>query len=154
MKPLRHANHRQTTLASSVSVSGVGVHSGEAAQIILHPADPYHGIVFLRTGCDGHEREVRATFSAVTATSFATVLGDRKGPLVSTAEHIMASLRGLGVDNALIEIDGPEVPIMDGSAVAFVEAIDRAGIVELAAPRQVVGRVVVEQQEVCVAHGS
>ena len=63
------------------------------------------------------------------ATEFATVLGDREGPLVSTAEHVLAALRGMGVDNAIIEIDGPEVPIMDGSAAAFVAAIDQAGIV-------------------------
>ena len=63
------------------------------------------------------------------ATDFATVLGDRDGPLVSTAEHVLAALRGMGVDNATIEIDGPEVPIMDGSAAAFVAAIDQAGIV-------------------------
>ena len=63
------------------------------------------------------------------ATEFATVLGDREGPLVSTAEHVLAALRGMGVDNATIEIDGPEVPIMDGSAAAFVAAIDQAGIV-------------------------
>src|SRR5258708_7061519 len=74
--------------------------------------------------------------SAVTATEFATVLGDASGPLVSTAEHVLAALSGLGVDNAVIEIDGPEVPIMDGSAAAFVAAIEQAGIVALAAPRR------------------
>ena len=67
------------------------------------------------------------------ATEFATVIGDREGPLVSTAEHVLAALRGMGVDNATIEVDGPEVPIMDGSAAAFVAAIDQAGIVEQAA---------------------
>ncbi len=70
------------------------------------------------------------------ATEFATVLGDRNGPLVSTAEHVLAALRGMGVDNATIEIDGPEVPIMDGSAAAFVAAIDQAGIVTQSAARR------------------
>ncbi len=70
------------------------------------------------------------------ATEFATVLGDREGPLVSTAEHVLAALRGMGVDNATIEIDGSEVPIMDGSAAAFVAAIDQAGIVTQPAVRR------------------
>ena len=73
---------------------------------------------------------------AVTATEFATVLGDAEGPLCSTAEHVLAALAGLGVDNAMVEIDGPEVPIMDGSAAPFVAAIEQAGIVTLAAPRR------------------
>jgi UDP-3-O-[3-hydroxymyristoyl] N-acetylglucosamine deacetylase len=72
----------------------------------------------------------------VIATEFATVLGDREGPLVSTAEHVLAALRGMGVDNATIEVDGPEVPIMDGSAAAFVAAIDQAGIVSQSAARR------------------
>jgi UDP-3-O-[3-hydroxymyristoyl] N-acetylglucosamine deacetylase len=72
----------------------------------------------------------------VIATEFATVLGDREGPLVSTAEHVLAALRGMGVDNATIDIDGPEVPIMDGSAAAFVAAIDQAGILTQSASRR------------------
>ncbi|MBS0529117.1 MAG: UDP-3-O-acyl-N-acetylglucosamine deacetylase, partial [Proteobacteria bacterium] len=75
---------------------------------------------------------------SVTSTEFATVLGDQQGPLVSTAEHVLAALRGMGVDNATIEVDGPEVPIMDGSAAAFVAAIDQAGIVEQSATRRFV----------------
>jgi len=72
----------------------------------------------------------------VIATDFATVLGDKNGPLVSTAEHVLAALRGMGVDNATVEVDGPEAPIMDGSAAPFVAAIDQAGVVELDAPRR------------------
>src|SRR5205085_2811512 len=72
----------------------------------------------------------------VTATELATVLGDGSGPGISTIEHIMAALCGLGVDNAIVELDGPEAPIMDGSAGPFVQAIDEAGIVSLAAPRR------------------
>src|SRR5262249_53069140 len=67
---------------------------------------------------------------------FATVIGDKSGPLVSTAEHVLAALRGMGVDNATIEIDGPEVPIMDGSAAPFVDAIEQAGVIELGAARR------------------
>jgi UDP-3-O-[3-hydroxymyristoyl] N-acetylglucosamine deacetylase len=127
---------RQTTLRSQVTVTGVGVHSGSAASLTLGPADIDTGFVFVRTGADGADREVHATADAVVATDLATVLGDDGGPLVSTAEHVLAALRGMGVDNATIELDGPEVPIMDGSAAPFVAAIDRAGVVRQAAPRR------------------
>jgi len=94
------------------------------------------GFVFFRSGLDGCDREVQASVESVIATEFATVLGDRQGPLVSTAEHVLAALRGMGIDNATIEIDGPEVPIMDGSAAAFVAAIDQAGILSQAGTRR------------------
>src|SRR5580658_4615834 len=128
---------RQTTLRDDATVAGIGIHSGLPVTLTIRPADADSGISFLRTGIDGfHDREVRADVRAVTATEFATVLGDAVGPLCSTAEHVLAALAGLGVDNATIEIDGPEVPIMDGSAAAFVAAIDQAGIVTLTAPRR------------------
>jgi UDP-3-O-[3-hydroxymyristoyl] N-acetylglucosamine deacetylase len=128
---------KQTTLRVDASVTGIGVHSGLPATLTLHPADAGTGIVFLRTGIEGRpDREIRADVRSVTATEFATVLGDPSGPLCSTAEHVLAALSGLGVDNAVIEIDGPEVPIMDGSAEPFVAAIDQAGIVTLEAPRR------------------
>ena len=94
------------------------------------------GFIFVRTGLDETDREVPAVAASVTATDFQTVLGDREGPLVCTSEHILAALRGMGVDNATIEVDGPEVPIMDGSAAAFVAAIDQAGIVTQSATRR------------------
>lgn len=127
---------RQTTLRGSVSVTGVGVHSGAPATLVLGPAPVDAGYIFVRTSADGADREVQALADAVIATEFATVLGDREGPLVSTAEHVLAALRGLGIDNATIEVDGPEVPIMDGSAAPFVAAIESAGIVQQAAPRR------------------
>src|SRR5580698_6496451 len=119
---------RQTTLRSQATVTGVGVHSGLPVSLTLGPASVDAGFIFVRTGLDGCDREVQATAKSVIATEFATVLGDREGPLVSTAEHVLAALRGMGVDNATIEVDGPEVPIMDGSASPFVAAIDQAGI--------------------------
>jgi UDP-3-O-[3-hydroxymyristoyl] N-acetylglucosamine deacetylase len=128
---------RQTTLHDQAAVSGIGVHSGLPATLTMLPAKSDTGIVFVRCGVDGQpEREIRADVRAVTATEFATVLGDASGPLCSTAEHVLAALSGLGVDNAIIEIDGPEVPIMDGSAAPFVAAIEQAGIVTLPAPRR------------------
>jgi UDP-3-O-[3-hydroxymyristoyl] N-acetylglucosamine deacetylase len=102
----------------------------------LGPAPVDAGFIFVRAGTDGRDREVPATAEAVIATELATVIGDCEGPLVSTAEHVLAALRGMGVDNATIELDGPEVPIMDGSAAAFVAAIDQAGILTQSASRR------------------
>src|ERR1700694_1776454 len=127
---------RQTPLRSQATVMGVGVHSGLPVSLTIGPASVDAGFVFVRTGLDSSDREVQATAGSVIATEFATVLGDRQGPLVSTAEHVLAALRGMGVDNPTIEIDGPEVPIMDGSSAAFVAAIDQAGIVQQSASRR------------------
>jgi UDP-3-O-[3-hydroxymyristoyl] N-acetylglucosamine deacetylase len=127
---------RQTTLRAQATVTGVGVHSGLPVSVTLGPASTDAGFIFVSPGPDGRDREIRASADSVIATEFATVLGDREGPIVSTAEHVLAALRGMGVDNATIEIDGPEVPIMDGSAAAFVTAIEQAGIVSQAAQRR------------------
>ena len=127
---------RQTTLRSQATVTGVGVHSGLPVNLTLGPAPADTGYIFVRTGLEGCDREVQASAESVISTEFATVLGDRNGPLVSTAEHVLAALRGMGVDNAIIEVDGPEVPIMDGSAAAFVAAIDQAGIMTQQASRR------------------
>src|SRR5439155_26689303 len=94
---------RQATLCDQVTLSGVGVHSGLPVTLTLHPADAGSGITFIRTGLPGgREREIRADICAVTATEFATVLGDASGPLISTAEHVLSALRALGVDNAAV----------------------------------------------------
>jgi UDP-3-O-[3-hydroxymyristoyl] N-acetylglucosamine deacetylase len=131
-----HAS-RQTTLRDHATVTGIGVHSGLPVTLTLHPAEPDTGIVFIRCGANGCEdRELKAHFRSVTATEFATVLGDQNGPAVSTTEHVIAALHGLGVDNAVIEIDSAEVPIMDGSAAPFVAAIDQAGIATQTAMRR------------------
>jgi UDP-3-O-[3-hydroxymyristoyl] N-acetylglucosamine deacetylase len=128
---------RQTTLRDHTELRGVGIHSGLPVTLTLHPADADTGLRFVRTQLDGRqEREIPADMSAVTATEFATVLGDASGPLVSTAEHVLAALSGLGVDNAVVEIDGPEAPIMDGSAAPFVAAIDAVGLQTLDRPRR------------------
>ena len=130
-------NGRQTTLRDQVVVKGIGVHSGLPVTLIMHPAEADTGLVFSRCGSDGQaDREVKAIHRSVTATEFATVLGDSAGPVVSATEHVLAALRALGVDNAIVEVDGPEVPIMDGSAEPFVAAIDQAGIVVQSAARR------------------
>jgi len=128
---------RQTTLRQQVNVAGIGVHSGSPVTVTLHPAEADTGIIFWRDGIDGQkDREFAASFRSVTATEFATVLGDQSGPAVSTTEHVLAALYGLGIDNAIVEVDGPEVPIMDGSAAPFVDAIEQAGIAMLPVPRR------------------
>jgi UDP-3-O-[3-hydroxymyristoyl] N-acetylglucosamine deacetylase len=128
---------RQTTLREQVTVAGIGIHSGSSVTVTLHPAEADTGVVFWRCGIDGQrDRELTANFRSVTATEFATVLGDQYGPAVSTTEHVLAALYGLGIDNVVVEIDGPEVPIMDGSAAPFVAAIDQVGIVTIPAPRR------------------
>ncbi len=113
----------QTTLKSRVSLTGIGVHSGKPVSIHFAPADADTGVVFQVAG-----QEFRAIVSEVGATDLCTLLGDPAGVHIATIEHLMAALFGLGIDNLLIEVDGTEVPILDGSAAQFVEAIDQAGI--------------------------
>jgi UDP-3-O-[3-hydroxymyristoyl] N-acetylglucosamine deacetylase len=128
---------QQTTLRAPVTLTGVGVHSGDEATIVLHPAEANHGVVFLRTGLSGgRERLIDARHLTVTATELCTVIGERETGAVATIEHLMSALYGLGIDNALVEIDGPEVPILDGSAAPFVQAIDDVGVVAAEAPRR------------------
>lgn len=128
---------RQTTLQSRVSLSGHGVHSGKPATVTLHPAQAHHGIRLLRTGL---ENGATALFPArqdhVTSSELCTIVGNPKEGGVSTVEHLMAALYALGVDNALVEIDGPEMPILDGSSKPFVDAIDRVGLKRLEARRR------------------
>lgn len=126
----------QTTLRSRTCLSGVGVHSGKAVTIHFSPADADTGIVFNCQSADGEQREIRALVSEIGATDLCTVLGDASGIHVATVEHLMATLFALGVDNVAIDIDGPEVPIMDGSGQSFVEAFEQAGIAALAAKRR------------------
>lgn len=119
----------QSTIGAPVSVSGVGIHSGRVVSVHLHPAQINHGVVFLRTGLQhGRDQLIEAKHTAVTATELCTVIGQQPSGAVATIEHLMSALSGLGVDNVLIEIDGAEVPILDGSAAPFVQAIDRVGL--------------------------
>lgn len=121
----------QATLRDRVTISGVGVHSAAPAQVILHPAGVNTGIVFLRTGLPGgRERLLEANRGNLAQTALCTTLGDASGASVCTVEHLLAALAGLGVDNVLIEIDGPETPIMDGSAADYVAAIDSVGLTQ------------------------
>ncbi len=128
---------KQKTLERRVGLSGIGVHSGVPVAITLHPAEPDSGIVFLRGNLpNAPDVEIPARSHSVGSTELCTVLGDPKGASVATVEHLLAALAGLGIDNATIEIDGPEVPVMDGSSAAFVDAIDGVGIRVQDAPRR------------------
>jgi UDP-3-O-[3-hydroxymyristoyl] N-acetylglucosamine deacetylase len=124
----------QRTLRSRIPCVGVGVHSGRRVSLTLLPAPAGHGIVFRRVDLG---RDISATYKNVVDTKFCTTIGEGSAR-VGTIEHLMAALAGAGVDNALIELDGPEVPIMDGSAAPFAFLLECAGIVSLETPRKVI----------------
>ena len=126
----------QTTLRQKIDFNGIGVHSGQPVSMTLLPADANTGIVFNvtcpKTGCS---EDIPATFTSISSTDLCTVLGEVGGVYIATVEHLMAALRALNVDNVIVEIDGNEVPVMDGSSRVFVEAINQAGLRQLGAPR-------------------
>ena len=119
---------KQHTLSQSISISGTGLHTGILVDMTLHPANPGFGIQFQRVDLP-NQPVIKADCDLVTDTSRGTTLqvGEAK---VSTVEHILAALVGLGVDNLLIELNGPEIPIMDGSSAPFIEAIEKVGVLE------------------------
>jgi UDP-3-O-[3-hydroxymyristoyl] N-acetylglucosamine deacetylase len=118
---------KQTTLKAAVETDGIGLHTAVPVHIRLLPAPPDTGYVFRRTDLGGFE--IPATVESVAHCSYATTLM-RTGVMLSTVEHLLSALRGLGVDNTFIETDNLEIPILDGSAEVFAEMIERAGIVE------------------------
>ena len=123
----------QTTVETTVHFAGVGLHSGAPARLTIHPADAYHGIWFRRTDIAG-DAMIPARHDAVETSPLCTLLVNAAGVSVSTVEHVMAALSGCGVLNAIVEVDGPEAPILDGSAVEFVRGIRAAGVRRLDAP--------------------
>lgn len=125
---------RQKTLAKQVDLNGVGVHSGLPVHVCLKPAQQGTGIIFVRTDIKDQPNVIPALWSYVVDTRLCTLLANNAGVKIGTIEHLMAALRGADVSNVIIEIDGPEVPIMDGSSAAFIEAIDSVGVVEQEAP--------------------
>jgi len=128
--------HYQTTIKSRLTLSGIGVHSGKPVGVSFAPGDADSGIVFHCVGRDGCDCEIRGLVSEVASTDLSTVLGDPARGHVATVEHLMATVFALGIDNLSIDIDGPEVPILDGSAARFVEAFDQVGIETLDAKRR------------------
>jgi UDP-3-O-[3-hydroxymyristoyl] N-acetylglucosamine deacetylase len=117
----------QHTLRTPAFFAGVGVHTGAYTRVNVRPAPVDHGILFVRLDVTDRDNRVPATCEAVCKTQLGTVIGNAAGVTVSTIEHLMAALVMLGVDNAVVELDGPEMPIMDGSSEPFVRILDRAG---------------------------
>jgi UDP-3-O-[3-hydroxymyristoyl] N-acetylglucosamine deacetylase len=143
---------KQTTLASHAETSGTGLHTAVPVNLRLAPAPPDTGYIFKRTDLGGFE--IPASVEFIAHCSYATTLM-RTGVMLSTVEHLLAALRGMQVDNAFIEVDNLELPIMDGSSEAFIELIERAGVVEQPLSRKALlirERITVEQGErrVCV----
>lgn len=128
----------QRTLKSSINCSGVGLHSGHKITMTLNPAPVGSGVVFRRTDIRGGGAVIPARWDYVVDTRLCSVLGNDDGVTVGTVEHIMAALAGCGIDNVEIELNGAEVPIMDGSSAPFVFLIECAGVVEQDAPRRII----------------
>jgi len=136
MPPRPYKPAAQKTLKTAIGCSGVGLHTGARVSMTLRPAAPGSGIVFHRTDLHGDGALIPASWRQVVDTRLCTALGNPHGARVGTIEHLMAALYGCGIDNAVVEIDGPEVPVMDGSAAPFVFLIECAGTLEQAAIRQ------------------
>ncbi|WP_341704845.1 UDP-3-O-acyl-N-acetylglucosamine deacetylase [Ferrovibrio sp.] len=125
----------QKTLKNRIKCSGIGLHSGAMVHMVLNPAAPDTGVVFRRTDLPGQPL-IRAKHDQVTDLRMCTTVAAGEGIAVGTVEHLMAALAGLGVDNVLIDIDGPEVPVMDGSSAPFVFLIECADLIDQVAPRR------------------
>jgi len=124
----------QTTINTPIAFDGVGLHSGKPARLVIRPAPAGHGIVFRRVDCALGTSDIPALWDRVNQSPLCTRLENEHGATISTVEHIMAALMGCGVHNALVTVDGPEVPILDGSSVAFVRGILSAGFRRLDRP--------------------
>ena len=125
----------QHTIKTSVTITGVGVHSGASATLTIKPAAVNTGINFVRTDITDRPNVVPARWDAVTETRLCTVVSNKHGVTVSTIEHLLSAFAALGLDNAIVDINGPEVPIMDGSAIHFVEKLNVTGLARQGAAR-------------------
>lgn len=130
------ANARQHTLAGPVVIKGLGLHTGESVEIVIRPAAVDSGIQFVRVDVKDRDPGVRVAPAAVCQTRLGTVIRNSSGVTVATIEHLMAALAALNIDNASVELNGPEVPILDGSAAPFIVALDQVGRREQSAVRQ------------------
>lgn len=128
----------QHTFKKTATLSGIGLHSGKQINMTLIPAAENHGIVFVRSDLPEGENVIPALWNSVVDTQLCTVIGNEHGASVGTIEHLMSALRGCGVDNLIIEIDGAEVPAMDGSAMPFVNLIEEVGTKSQDLPRRMV----------------
>lgn len=128
----------QHTLKNIVELSGIGLHSGKTVSLRLRPAAADHGIVFKRIDMEEGKNLVPAKHDRVVDTRLCTLIANEYGARIGTIEHLMAALRGLGIDNVLVELDAPEVPVMDGSSKPFIDAIDAVGLAAQSAPRRAI----------------
>ncbi len=126
----------QTTIANSISCYGIGVHSGKKTQVTLKSAPKDTGVIFIRTDVHLVDNKIQASYKNVFDTNLSTSIKNIAGTKVSTIEHLMAAIWGCNISNIIVEIDGPEVPIMDGSSQPFVFMIECAGIKKLTTPRK------------------
>lgn len=129
-------HHDQQTIKHFVSCVGIGLHSGKMVSLSLYPATANSGIVFIRTDIHTSENRVLARYNTVTKTRLGTTISNEAGIEVATIEHLMAAFYGCNIDNAIVEVDGPEIPIMDGSALPFVKMLECAGVNAQDAPRK------------------
>ena len=128
----------QTTIKKKISTSGIGLHKGDIINLTLKPSKPNSGITFIRTDIEGDlaKRSILANYKNVSDTNMCTTIKNETDCKVSTIEHLMAALSGSGVDNIDIEVNGPEVPIMDGSSKQFIDLIENSGLVKLSKKRK------------------
>lgn len=131
---VRNDQYEQTIVAPAIC-AGVGVHTGRRVRLVVRPAAPGHGIVFVRTDVTDRDNRIPVSGEAVVDARLNTMVENAAGVRLSTIEHLMAALAALGVSNAVIEVDGPELPILDGSALPFVQLLDRAGFRRQEAPQ-------------------
>ena len=128
------ADHRQKTTIAPAIIAGVGVHTGDRVRLAVRPAPVGTGIVFVRTDIKDRDNRIPVSGEAVVDARLNTMIENAAGVRLSTIEHLMAAFSALGVSNAVVEVDGPELPILDGSALQFVQLLDRAGFRRQEAP--------------------
>ena len=131
--PVRYDHHQKTTVAPAI-IAGVGVHTGDRVRLAVRPAPVGTGIVFVRTDIKDRDNRIPVSGDAVVDARLNTMIENAAGVRLSTIEHLMAAFAALGVSNAVVEVDGPELPILDGSALQFVQLLDRAGFRRQEAP--------------------
>jgi UDP-3-O-[3-hydroxymyristoyl] N-acetylglucosamine deacetylase len=141
---------KQTTIRNPISCFGIGVHSGERVNLTLKPAKKDMGIIFVRTDIKSKDNIIIADYSNVSETTLSTTIQNTSNIKISTIEHLMAAIWGCGIDNLIVELDGPEVPIMDGSSKPFVFMLECADKQILDAPR----RFLKIKKEIYVANGA
>lgn len=127
---------QQKTIKHTISCFGIGVHSGKPTSISLYPAPENTGVVFIRTDVKNKNNKISAKYTNVSKTTLGTTIQNQDGIEIATIEHLMAALWGCGIDNVFVELDGAEIPIMDGSSEPFIFMIECAGTKDLDAPRK------------------